>query len=198
MAESDIPVGSILKMRERGQWVFWRLVECGDGSGKKCITGVDEHLLKGTTIYQSVWKGDRIEPRRVYTLKHDCDYVPIYAQLPDSTAADILQQRSMMSHFGGFMTAAFGGVAGDGGFDAALFPLSAVVRGGHIVTISSVGAVVGRGATYSSAVPVPDDWATMEPAALLAFAEHVVDDFHTQASPWPCMVCHPPMVNKEH
>jgi hypothetical protein len=183
---TDLPVGSIIKIRYRGEWEFWQLVAWREND--HAMRAVDRHLKAGDVIHQCVSKdrGNTLVVKRTYTLKKDCQYIPLTKQQPDSTPEDVDAMRSDKG------LAAFS-VLG-------MNPVLVVVaKGGHPVLLweGQPAAVAGGGMSYTSQKTTPDIM-QVNAADVIAFAESVVDEFHAEMpAPLKCVVCSPPMRNIE-
>lgn len=79
--KSELPNGAIVKFRQRGQDRLFQIH--GDPGTEQGYGGVPEGVKAGTTVFKCVWKGDRLEVRRIYLLKKDLAYERIFQPPPD-------------------------------------------------------------------------------------------------------------------
>lgn len=182
---TDLPAGSIIKMRESGRWEFYKLVALDDGDIG--LTGLgNDPVPAGTMVHQVVWKGKgsqsaRIEVRRSYKLKKDLGFERLYEQEPDReptisvlreghpTRADLdglmnilggeMDDRDEMEAMLGGLLAEASGAAEEGvvAIGEAIFMAEAVVDG-HLVLVS------GSEGEYMTSVCGPGfSWTWMDP-----------------------------------
>lgn len=62
--QTDIPANTPFVVRERGGYAAWRTTEKGDA-----YTGIGRPLQSGDVVHFAVWKGNRLESRKTYTLR---------------------------------------------------------------------------------------------------------------------------------
>jgi hypothetical protein len=180
-----LPDGAIVRWKERGQWAHFQIVGPDEDEPESCYTGVCRPLVKGDVVHDCVWKGDRLEVRKSYTLVEDADWVPLY---PPSNMTDTANPQSI--------------VPGLQVYEVWLSDHRVILSPGN----TSVSGGMG-GFSWSWIDPQcgPDGFyhgigitGTETPAEILAFAKKALDEYHKDGGNMiPCPVCHPPHHNVE-
>lgn len=71
---TDIPAGTAFVCKDRGSYKLWKVVEHAPraqypNEGPRAYSGVGRNLVPGDVVHLAVWKGDRLESRKTYTIQ---------------------------------------------------------------------------------------------------------------------------------
>lgn len=190
---THLPDGAIIKLRDRGQASFWKVVPLTGtpprgatySANEKAYTAVGEQLKAGTVIHVCTWKrggASELNVNRTYTLKQDCDWVPMIQREPDTDEATF----KAMAHL-------------------AMIPVRIIVVDGHRV-------IYGSTVQPSVSVPGAFGWTWLGGpyagasefnlfADAVSYARTVLAQFHQESvsggALTRCVVCDPPHRNVE-
>lgn len=62
---TDLPLGTLVRYRYHGEWEYAEVVEC---NAEKLLR-LSDAPPTGTMVHTCVWKGDRLESRRVSSIR---------------------------------------------------------------------------------------------------------------------------------
>jgi hypothetical protein len=192
--KTNLPDGSIIKMRQRGRDELWQVT-----SGGTAYTGVYRHLKKGDTIHVVTWRGSELNVKRSYQLKEDCDWVSaVPPRPPDTTFADFSRGREQLHQMLNKMG------LGSATELASVFGMRIFILDGHQIMFSDVTTpTVGIPGLYSWTWlkgPHATQHEVTDFAAAQAYARNVLTQYHAelaQSNRLKCIICDPPFHNVE-